>query len=144
MTDLGGGKSINNREISLSSINTSRCHAPAHTAALHEPAWRPRTREGLCDGFGGAIHSVSPDRIPAMLAHVRTRFAVWRPVPAVAKDAKIAADCHTRERVRPVYLPPPVGRYFQNRASFDWPAGTGPRLDTVCFACPTFYLCRRN
>ena len=108
VTDLGGGNSINNREISLSSINTSRCHAPAI-------ALRPRTREGVCDGFEGRI------RFPHHAQHnlIGPRLRTFAPCgvlfPTLDKYA-VVAHAPTRANVAyPSAFPPVVGT-TKNRA----------------------------
>jgi hypothetical protein len=132
VTDLGGDNSINNREISLSSINTSRCHAPTRT-------WRPRTREGVCDVFARRIRSALPVRQCdslrqrlRTLAHVGERRVVWPTFPTRRPTQHVATRLRTSRL--PLWQ---ANRYFRKKNHKDWPVGTGPRMTTVCFACPT-------
>ncbi len=102
VTDLGGGNSINNREISLSSINTSRCHAPAI-------ALRLRTREGVCDVFARRIRFASPVRRHPIGPRSRTFAPCGVPFRPLDKYAT-AAYAPTRANV--AYsreIPPVVG-----------------------------------
>jgi hypothetical protein len=132
VTDLGRGKSINNRYISLSSINTSRCHA-------HARALRVRTREGVCDVFECRIRSASPIRQCDSLrqrlrtfAHVGDRRAPWPTFPTRRPTQHVATRLRTCDL--PLWQ---ANRYLAKDEKKDWPAGTGPRLSRVCFTCPT-------
>jgi hypothetical protein len=107
VTDFGGCKSINNREISLSSINTSRCHAPAREGRPREPAWRLRTREGVCDGFKGRI--LLPDQPRRVGARSPTFAPCGGVAPSVANDAKVALRPTGANVANRSAIPPAVG-----------------------------------
>ncbi len=130
--DLGRRKSINNRYISLSSINTSRSPAPAR-------AMRVRTREGVCEGLARRIRSTSSVRQRHSLrrrlhtlARVGQGDAVAPTFPSRCPTQRVATRWPTCDL--PVWQ---TNRYFPELSRRDWPAGTGTKLTTVCFACPT-------
>jgi hypothetical protein len=128
--DLGGRKSINNRYISLSSINTS--HPPAHDAA-----WCARTREGLCEGFLGRIRSAShvPWRSIARRSHTFAPCCVA--LPTSDEYAIVACDA-TRARVARRHASPPgVGTWWdsgKNRA-----CGSSSRVRHSLFRLSGFF-----
>ena len=102
--DLGGRKSINNKYISLSSINTSRYHA-------HARALRVRTREGVCDGFEGRIYSEPPAQRNPIGPRLRTFAPCGVLFPPLDKYA-IVARSQTRANVAyPRAIPPVVGTW---------------------------------
>lgn len=131
VTDFGGVKSINTREISLFSINTSHSHA--RTRVL-----RPRTCEGCVTflrdgldyhrGLGNSIRQRSHT-----LAHVRNSCDVGPTFPTRH------ATQHAAPRLRTCDLPLwQANRYLAKKSNEDWPVGTGTNPMTVCSAGPTW------
>ena len=130
--DLGGRKSIYSKYISLSFLYTSRCHA-------HARALRVRTCEGVCDGFRGRIRCASPVQQcltlrprSHTLAHVGVVVERWPVRPLLARTRTCATRWPTCDL--PLWQ---ANRYSAKKVRGDWPVGTGPRLSTVCFRCPT-------
>ncbi len=133
VTDLGSPNPIYIKKISLSPyiyVTQSRPHA-------REPALRPRTREGLCDVFQRRIGSAPTSRCDPIAPRSHTFAPCCVPLPRLAIHRNVACGS-TRANEWDSPGLPPGRRYYRKLASPDWPAGTGPRIDTLSFACPTF------
>lgn len=135
--DSAGRKSLNNRYISLFSINPSRVHAPARACAV-----RPRTRER---GGGGidfreglpAAPLVTPPRparhVPASLAHVGDVAPRRHVDPTVRADA---IRGHTLAHGGPSGCARAGQWFLPGRKSQEMAVGTDAISSRVCFPSP--------